>query len=201
VNDIAYAVVRQRKQELMEFREKQQENGILKGRRSDIISLYLERHDEESKSNLSSKLTSSFKPFPPSPPSAEDGELSDDVLRDVVTNFMIAGRDTTANVTLPSLRLQLMQSDFNDEKALSWSLYRLCLHPELQERATKEVLEVFEKFCLQVPITKDHSRFRISYECLQEMKYLEAFAMEVLVLILPGMMCSVGVEIASFPST
>jgi hypothetical protein len=33
--------------------------------------------------------------------SPEDGELSDDVLRDVVINFMIAGRDTTANVRSP----------------------------------------------------------------------------------------------------
>jgi hypothetical protein len=54
VNDIAYAVVRQRKQEFLESR-KQQLNGInegnssAKGGRSDILSLYLERHDEESK--------------------------------------------------------------------------------------------------------------------------------------------------------
>jgi hypothetical protein len=55
VNDIAYTVVRQRKQE---FRESQQ-NGTLrdgsdgtKGARYDIISLYLERHDEESRTIL-----------------------------------------------------------------------------------------------------------------------------------------------------
>jgi cytochrome P450 len=34
--------------------------------------------------------------------SAEDGELSVDVLRDVVISFMIAGRDTTANVIFSS---------------------------------------------------------------------------------------------------
>lgn len=111
-----------------------------KGKGSDIISLYMQRHDEE-----------------------KEGELPDQVLRDVVINFMIAGRDTTAN-------------------ALTWAIYRLCLHPEIQQRVYEEVRDVFKKKELSPPPIShnEHTDFRISYECLQEMKYLEAFIMEVL---------------------
>merc|ERR1712190_556809 len=47
-------------------------------------------------------------------------ELSEDYLRDLVLNFLIAGRDTTA-------------------QALSWALFCLCKHPEIAERARQEV--------------------------------------------------------------
>jgi cytochrome P450 len=94
VNDIAFAVVKQRKKEFKESR--QQNGGVGEAGRSDIISLYLQRHDEESE--LTFSPSSPLRFLAPSL-SAEDGELSDDVLRDVVINFMIAGRDTTANVT------------------------------------------------------------------------------------------------------
>jgi hypothetical protein len=93
VNDIAFAVVKQRKKEFKESR--QQNGGVGEAGRSDIISLYLQRHDEESE--LTFSPSSPLRLLAPSL-SAEDGELSDDVLRDVVINFMIAGRDTTANV-------------------------------------------------------------------------------------------------------
>jgi len=46
--------------------------------------------------------------------------LSEDFLRDLVLNFLIAGRDTTA-------------------QALSWSIYCLCTNPDAQEKARNEV--------------------------------------------------------------
>ena len=45
-----------------------------------------------------------------------DGKpLSDNFLRDIIMNFMIAGRDTTAN-------------------AMSWACYRLAIHPEVTQK-------------------------------------------------------------------
>jgi len=50
-------------------------------------------------------------------------DLSEDRLRDLVLNFLIAGRDTTA-------------------QALSWSIYCLCLHPEVEAKARQEIMDV-----------------------------------------------------------
>lgn len=53
----------------------------------------------------------------------ENGELLDDeTLRDMVLNFIIAGRDTTA-------------------QALSWTFYMLMLHPRVEAKLFKEVQE------------------------------------------------------------
>jgi fatty acid omega-hydroxylase len=51
-------------------------------------------------------------------------QVSEDYLRDLVLNFLIAGRDTTA-------------------QTLSWTLFLLCSHPEVETKARKEV----EKVC------------------------------------------------------
>lgn len=51
-------------------------------------------------------------------------ELSDKELRDIVMNFMIAGRDTTAC-------------------GLSWTLFELAQRPEVQQRIRQE----FREFC------------------------------------------------------
>mmetsp|Transcript_24914 Transcript_24914/g.36752 ORF Transcript_24914/g.36752 Transcript_24914/m.36752 type:complete len:506 (+) Transcript_24914:53-1570(+) len=87
----------------------------------------------------------------------KDGELTDRNLRDVVLSFVIAGRDTTAN-------------------ALSWAAYRLCIHPDIQQRVYEEIKSVLTTRNVDYM----DSSFRLSYECLQDMKYLEAFCMEVL---------------------
>lgn len=50
-------------------------------------------------------------------------ELSEDYLRDLVLNFLIAGRDTTA-------------------QAITWCFYCLSTHPEVEARAREEVLKV-----------------------------------------------------------
>lgn len=47
-------------------------------------------------------------------------ELSEDFLRDVVMNFMLAGRDTTACT-------------------LTWTVYRLCRHPKIRQKCLEEI--------------------------------------------------------------
>mmetsp|Transcript_38822 Transcript_38822/g.112143 ORF Transcript_38822/g.112143 Transcript_38822/m.112143 type:complete len:545 (-) Transcript_38822:197-1831(-) len=54
---------------------------------------------------------------------ARGEHLSEDFLRDLVLNFLLAGRDTTAH-------------------ALSWTFYCLALHPDAETRARQEVSEV-----------------------------------------------------------
>merc|ERR1712232_1329835 len=49
--------------------------------------------------------------------------LSEDYLRDLVLNFLIAGRDTTAQV-------------------LSWTVYCLCLNPDAAVKSRKEIMDV-----------------------------------------------------------
>merc|ERR1719359_690521 len=50
-------------------------------------------------------------------------ELNEQQCRDHVLNFLIAGRDTTA-------------------QALSWTIFLLTQHPEVEAKARKEILEV-----------------------------------------------------------
>ena len=47
-------------------------------------------------------------------------KLSDKYLRDILMNFLIAGRDTTA-------------------AALTWTIYRMCLHPEILLKCREEI--------------------------------------------------------------
>lgn len=98
---------------------------------SDLLSLYLSRQDKEN-----------------------GGVLSDKFLRDVVLNFMIAGRDTTA-------------------QALSWSFFMLCCNPSEQTKLQEEIDVVLTT---DMPTDEGH----ITYSALQSMKYLEATCMEVL---------------------
>jgi cytochrome P450 len=133
INRFAYGLVRER-------RLQQQANEALKSTEvspsksdNDLISLYLERQHETGE------------------------QLSDTDLRDIIMNFVIAGRDTTA-------------------QALSWCFYRLCMHPDVQTRAREEVYKAFK----EANVDPTASTVAVSYEVLQGMKYLEAFCMEVL---------------------
>lgn len=74
--------------------------------------------------------------------------LSEDFLRDLVMNFLIAGRDTTA-------------------AALSWAIYCLSQHPEVEAAARKEVIDVCG---VRGP----------TYEEIQRLPYLQAVISEVL---------------------
>ena len=108
---------------------------------TDLLSLYMERSEEE---------------------------ITDEDLRDIIMNFLIAGRDTTAN-------------------ALSWAFYRLCIHPEVQEKAYKEVRKVCAEFNLDMPLSPSPVAEEVTdtgpdipFQCIQKMDYIEAFCMEVL---------------------
>ncbi|KAI3918107.1 hypothetical protein MKX01_041427 [Papaver californicum] len=79
-------------------------------------------------------------------------------LRDIILNFIIAGRDTTA-------------------ATLSWFLYMLCKHPDIQETVAQEVREATK--------VKDNMSFEefapsVTEEALEKMQYLHAAITETL---------------------
>lgn len=79
-------------------------------------------------------------------------------LRDIILNFIIAGKDTTATT-------------------LSWFIYMLCKHPAVQEKIAKEVKEATKK--------KDITNYAefatsMSEEALEKMHYLHAAITETL---------------------
>lgn len=79
--------------------------------------------------------------------------LNNDELRDIVLNFVIAGRDTTA-------------------QALSWTFYMLLCHPRVEEKLLEEI---------EASITDDvlHDSAAL-YEVIKDMKYAHAVFYEVL---------------------
>ena len=70
-------------------------------------------------------------------------------LRDVIINFIIAGRDTTA-------------------QALSWCMFELCCNKNIQEKARNEINE----------IKSSSSNNSNLYNDIQSMKYLEMICLE-----------------------
>lgn len=85
--------------------------------------------------------------------------MTDKYLRDIILNFMIAGKDTTG-------------------AALSWFFYMLCKHPLVQEKIVQEIRDVTssnEK-------TTDVDEFvqTITEEALNGMQYLHAALSETL---------------------
>ncbi len=88
-------------------------------------------------------------------------EPSDKNLRDVILNMVIAGRDTTA-------------------QALSWCFYRMCIHPETQKKLREEALHVLTSTGELEKLKNNHAKGAIAFESTQQMKYIEAFVMEVL---------------------
>lgn len=79
-------------------------------------------------------------------------------LRDIILNFLIAGKDTTA-------------------AALSWFIYALCKHPHVQEKVSQEIKETMGK-----EENTDISGFtdRLSEVALEKMHYLHAALTETL---------------------
>ncbi|KAI8069987.1 cytochrome P450 [Gongronella butleri] len=84
---------------------------------------------------------------------ADGAELTDKQLRDTVINFIIAGRDTTA-------------------QALSWTLYELCLHPEIEKKLVEEIIANVPEGLEQDPPAL--------YEAIKDMKYAHAVLYETL---------------------
>lgn len=111
--------------------------------------LIKERHEEEEAAKLSDikyekgDLLSRFMRAV----SRNGQTLDDNELRDTILNFIIAGRDTTA-------------------QALSWTFYQLMLFPEIQEKVHAEA----EQFITE-EVEADPSKL---YTVIQDMVYSHA---------------------------
>ncbi|GMI16534.1 hypothetical protein TrLO_g10791 [Triparma laevis f. longispina] len=91
-----------------------------------------------------------------------DGEApGDNELRDIVMNFMIAGRDTTAC-------------------ALSWTLYELAKNPEVCVKVVEEIQQVCNGGDAAASRSRTFSDAEYSYENIGNLTYTHAVAMEVL---------------------
>ncbi|KAA8520542.1 hypothetical protein F0562_014798 [Nyssa sinensis] len=86
-------------------------------------------------------------------------EMNDRYLRDIILNFMLAGKDSTANT-------------------LSWFFYMLCKNPLIQERIAQEVREVISSQGSEDTI--DDFINNITDEILEKMHYLHAALTETL---------------------
>jgi cytochrome P450 len=73
--------------------------------------------------------------------------LNDQQLRDIILNFIIAGRDTTA-------------------QALSWAMYELMLNPKIQEKLVNEIYANISD--------EDENNSPGLYEIIKDMKYAHA---------------------------
>ncbi|XP_047319266.1 cytochrome P450 704C1-like isoform X2 [Impatiens glandulifera] len=85
-------------------------------------------------------------------------------LRDIILNFVIAGKDTTA-------------------ATLSWFMYMMCKHPHIQEKVAKEIEEHTSDYYTQKVISNnsfDEFANSISDEAMEKMQYLHATLTETL---------------------
>ena len=85
--------------------------------------------------------------------------INDKYLRDIILNFMIAGKDTTA-------------------ATLSWFFYLLCKNPLVQEKVEQEVRDVFGEVTTGAEINDFLAN--ISDANLEKMHYLHAALTETL---------------------
>lgn len=86
-------------------------------------------------------------------------EMDDQYLRDIILNFMIAGKDTSANT-------------------LSWFFYLLCKNPLIQEKILQEVRDVASNQKNETNI--DDFVAKLTDETLEKMHYLHAALTETL---------------------
>ncbi|KAJ4971233.1 hypothetical protein NE237_004332 [Protea cynaroides] len=84
--------------------------------------------------------------------------MTDHFLRDIILNFMIAGKDTSAGT-------------------LSWFFYLLCKHPLIQEKVAEEVREIIN--CKNETNIDDFASC-LTYTALEKMHYLHAALTETL---------------------
>ena len=172
INTYSYAMVKKVRQEAEDAEALARANGSSSSSSSsssstssggkNLIGLYLERQADGSLAaavgdELTNPTTNSSNPNPNNSFNSSNADtLSDTDLRDIIMNFIIGGRYTTA-------------------QALSWTFYRLCLDPETQILARKEVMSIISNST----DSKD-SKSWIPFEKLKEMKYLDALCKEVL---------------------
>lgn len=107
--------------QVIEGRRKQLANGETHHR--DLLSRFMDAHNEN------------------------DEPLSNKELRDIVLNFVIAGRDTTA-------------------QALSWTFYMLLLHPRVESKLLRETLDNISDDVANDPVAL--------YEAIKKMTYAHA---------------------------
>eukprot|EP01018_Ginkgo_biloba_P016142 Gb_31692 [translate_table: standard] len=92
----------------------------------------------------------------------EPENFSDKYLRDVILNFMIAGRDTTA-ITL------------------SWFFYLLCKHPHVEEKILLEIRNIIvENECVSLPESIIAFAKSLTHTIMDKMHYLHAALSEAL---------------------
>lgn len=85
--------------------------------------------------------------------------MTDQYLRDIILNFMIAGKDTSANT-------------------LSWFFYMLCKNPLIEEKIVQEMRDVTNSHEREQNI--DEFVEKITDETLDKMHYLHATLTETL---------------------
>ncbi|KAF9160853.1 hypothetical protein DFQ26_005127 [Actinomortierella ambigua] len=107
IDQYAFDAIRNRKRETEEERARRQSHG-----REDLLDLFLKYRDDEDKA------------------------LGDVELRDVYVNFIIAGRDTTA-------------------QALSWMYYEVMKNPTVQENLWKEIDRINQPKATYEMLTKE----------------------------------------------
>ncbi|KAL5727884.1 hypothetical protein ACHQM5_001028 [Ranunculus cassubicifolius] len=88
----------------------------------------------------------------------EPEKMTDRYLRDIILNFVIAGKDTSANT-------------------LTWFFYMLCKHPLIQEKISQEIREATN---VEGMISAIEFSERLTQEALDKMQYLHAALTETL---------------------
>ncbi|XP_047332277.1 cytochrome P450 704B1 [Impatiens glandulifera] len=146
VDDFTYNVIRRRKAEMKAADIGENGDNYDKGKKQDILSRFMEL----GKDSL-------------------DEEMTDKNLRDIVLNFVIAGRDTTATT-------------------LSWAIYMIMTHKHVAEKLYLE-LKSLEQEQEQEQEVDDHDKFNqrvkkfselLTYESLGKLYYLHAVLTETL---------------------
>nr|DAD31325.1 TPA_asm: hypothetical protein HUJ06_010176 [Nelumbo nucifera] len=148
IDGFTYSVIRKRKEEIQEARVHSKDVKI----KHDILSRFIELSEDP------------------------DNNLTDKSLRDVVLNFVIAGRDTTATT-------------------LCWFIYMIMTHPHVAAKLYSELKAIEEdrakeeKLCLLPYDPEDHTSFNervtqfarfLTYDSLGKLSYLHAAITETL---------------------
>uniref|UniRef100_A0A803QLN9 Transposase-associated domain-containing protein n=1 Tax=Cannabis sativa TaxID=3483 RepID=A0A803QLN9_CANSA len=146
IDDFTYSVIRKRKKEIKEARENSKDS------KHDILSRFIELGEDH------------------------ENQFTDKGLRDVVLNFVIAGRDTTATT-------------------LSWAIYMIMTHPHVAERLYSELKTLEQDQAREENVsllefnTDDPNSFNerarqfaglLSYDALAKLYYLHAVITETL---------------------
>ncbi|KAJ7951017.1 putative Cytochrome P450 [Quillaja saponaria] len=122
-------------------------HGLIKTKREKVT---LQQDSNDKEDILSGFLVGSKK---------DPQKMNDQYLRDIILNFLIAGKDTSANT-------------------LSWFFYMLCRNPLVQEKVAQEVKDVTGSQEIEANI--DEFVAKITEAALEKMHYLHAALTETL---------------------